>query len=400
MNILRIINDFADPLVQATGLSTGPYELTLAQAQNKENNIYVLTGNLNFQNLKRLKFSYKLADNVTVYNLPRAVWQFGPFLTASVAVLPYYFYLKLTKKIELVHNHQQMGVWFLLYKYIFGNIDKTPVVHTNHGPIVTRMQKAKQSGEKYKFMTRNFVNPIHMFSDWLSIKVADVQTPCSFSVQHELEENYECLNEVHTVENGVNTLKFRREGECADLGFSDDKIILGNIGRLSQRKNIDLIVETLQLLPDKYVLVLIGEWDQQLRQKVEDFIKENKLEERVKYLGSIDYWEIDKYFRALDIFLLPSKHEGLPKVVLEALACGNRVVASGFSLSKTIPNLTFLQDLTKTELKSNVEQIAVEKDQFDETFKMIEENYSWNSKARELEDIYKRCIKKKAAYSV
>lgn len=395
MNILRIIYDFADPVVQATGLSTGPYELTLAQAQNKKNNIYVLTGNLNGQNFKKLNFSYKLADNVTVYNLPRAIWQFGPFLSASIAVLPYYFFLKVTKKIDIVHNHQQMGVWFLLYKFLFEKWDRTPVVHTNHGPIVARIRKAEASGEKHKFMTRNFVNPIHKFSDWLSLKVSNVQTPCSFSVQQELEDIYTDYGKMHTVENGVNTMKFKKEGEIADLGFGEDKVILGNIGRLSERKNIDMVVEILTLLPEKYVLILIGNWDKLLQKKVQEFIEKNNLRPRVKYLGSVDYWEIDKYFRAIDIFLLPSKHEGLPKVVLEALASGDKVLASGFSLSKTPPNLTFLQNLNKEELKEKIEQIATQENYYEETREIIESKYSWNSKARELEAIYLDVVSQK-----
>jgi len=124
MKILRIIYDFADKNVAAKGLGPGPYELSVAQGNRKDYEVFVLTGNLNGKNLKEFRFHYDLCNGkVHVYNLPRALWKFGPFLTSSVLVLPYYLFLKIFKHIDVVHNQQQMGVWFLLYKKVFGRLE-------------------------------------------------------------------------------------------------------------------------------------------------------------------------------------------------------------------------------------------------------------------------------------
>ena len=156
MNILRIVYDFADEFVAAEGLSTGPYELTLAQAK-QGHKIYVLTGNLNGKNIKRLRFKYDLAGGkVNVYNLPRALKYFGVFLTSSVFVLPYYFYFRLFKKIDVVHVHQQMGIYFFVYKYLFGWLDRIKVVYTNHGPIVPRYKKLVANNAPLSFWFKNF----------------------------------------------------------------------------------------------------------------------------------------------------------------------------------------------------------------------------------------------------
>lgn len=395
MNILRIIYDFADKNVQADGLSTGPYELTLSQGRQGEK-IYVLTGNLNGKNLKQGKFKYTLCDgNVVVYNLPRAIWKFGPFLSTSIVVLPMYFYIRFTKKIDLVHNHQQMGVWFLLYKWIFGFIDKIPVVHTNHATLKPRMQKAIEKGEKLPIMTKYFEYPLHMFSDWLSARVANALVAVSENTKEEILSIYKPKSPVFVLENGVNTDKFTREGKKAELGFAKGSIVIGNGGRLSKRKNIDFLVESLKYLPKNYVLVLWGPWDEEFKTTVVDpIIEKENLSERVKSIGTKPYWNVDEYFRAVDIFSLPSSHEGLPKVVVEALSAGCKCVASGFDLNITgIPNMYFIDDLTPKGIAEKTLEATKSPDGYQKTYELVEKHYSWNSRAIELKKIYEKVVK-------
>ena len=396
MNILRIIYDFADKDVQSAGLSPGPYELTLAQGKRETYKIFVLTGNLNGKNLRQAKFKYTLCDGrVVVYNLPRAVGKFGPFLTSSLCVIPMYFYLKIFKGIDVVHNQQQMGVWFLLYKYLFGFIDKTPVVHSNHGPILAREEKIKEQGAKLSILIKYFEYSLHKLSDYLSVKVSDTIVAVSLNVKEDLERYYKILKPIVVVENGVNVDKFKPDGEKINFGFREGAIILGNGGRLSKRKNVDLIVESLQYLDENYVLTLWGKWDEDLKKKVGDFIVTHNLGSRVKYLGEVSYWEVDKYFRALNVFLLPSVHEGLPKVVLEAIASGNKVAASGFNLRHRIPCLTYLQDLSSQGIASAIKQLTKTTDGNNASIEIVKEFYSWDKKVDELDAVYRDVISKR-----
>lgn len=395
MNILRIIYDFADKNVQSAGLSTGPYELTLSQGKLGDYKIFVLTGNLNGQNLKKGIFKYTLCDGkVTVYNLPRALPKVGPFLTSSLCVLPMYFYLKLTHGIDIVHNHQQMGVWFLLYKALFGWLDKTPIVHTNHGPIKAREAKMQKQGTRPDFWTKFFEYPLHKLSDYLSVKVTDAVISVSSNVQEDLEKYYKISKPLRIVENGVNIDKFSPTGDNAALGFSSDSIVIANGGRLSKRKNIDLLVESLRYLDQKYVLALWGKWDSELETHVNNLIKLHNLSSRVKYFGEISYWDVDRYFRAIHIFALPSVHEGLPKVVLEALASGNKVVASGFKLAHDMPNLQYLQDLTPNGIAQTILDISTRPNESSLAIKNIQNYYSWDQKVGEIDSIYHEVLRK------
>lgn len=395
MRILRIINDFADVNNKAEGLSTGPYELSLAQAKYVDK-IYVLTGNLNKVNLFKGIFKYDLAEGkVTVYNLPRALWKFGPFLTASLCVPPMYLYFRLTGKIDLVHNHQQMGVWFLLYKWLFGFLDKMPVVHTNHGVIKARRKTLEKQDQKLPFMTKYFEYPIHSLSDWLSMQVSNAVIAVSSNVKEELEREYKVKKPIYVVENGANTFKFTKSGERVDFGFGTGKVVLVHWGRLSKRKNVDLLVEALRYLPENYVLAIWGPWDESFKPEVYKSIKQNKLEGRIKDFNQpIPYWDIDKYARSGDIFVLPSEHEGLPKVIPEALASGLKVVASGFEMSQQIPNLYFLDSIEPKAIAEKIIKAHNSPDKYKETMDIIEKHYSWDVSAKKIGEIYEKVMLK------
>jgi len=392
--VLRIIYDFADENVQTEGLSPGPYELTVSQGKNPNYKIYVLTGNLNGKNVKAKKFKYSLCEGrVEVYNLPRAIWKFGPFISSSVFVLPYYFYFRLTKNINIVHIHQQMGVWLLLYKYLFGWLDKIPFVHTNHASIKGREMVALSKGEKLGFMTKYFEYPLHKFNDYLSTKVANVLIAVSDDTLKELKDFYNPKQPIYVIENSVSIDRFKKEGETIDYGFEKDSKILFNLGRLSKRKGIGVLVESLAILPKNFKLVLAGIWENGYEEHINKLISRLKLTDRVKYIGKVSNFKAPAYFRSADIFVLASDHEGLPKVAIEALASGNKVVGSHFKLSHAVPNIFYLKEKSVKDLTAGILKIDKQENRYQDTRKVIEEFYSWDAKAKDIEVIYKSLLK-------
>ncbi|MCF8496438.1 MAG: glycosyltransferase [Alphaproteobacteria bacterium] len=100
-------------------------------------------------------------------------------------------------------------------------------------------------------------------------------------------------------------------------------------GRLHTQKGFDRLVEALenfQSLPP-WRLDILGEGPE--REHLETMIREKGLEGRVILRGRQDNpWP---WYAAADCFLLPSRHEGLPNVVLESLACGTPVIATAES---------------------------------------------------------------------
>ncbi|MDQ5981608.1 MAG: hypothetical protein QG570_358 [Patescibacteria group bacterium] len=389
MKILRIVYDWPDKNTIQEGLAPAPYELSLAQIR-LGHKIVVLCGNLNGKNFKRSRFKTELANGlITVYNMPRALAGFGPFLTTSLVLVPSYIYLKFTFKPDIIHNHGHLGVWFLLYKFLFGWLDKTPVVGHFHILAKSREVALKKQSDKLSFLTKYWEYPIHKFSDLLMSEVSAHIIAVGNDLANDIKLFYKVRDrKITVVESGVDTIRFNNHEEKYDYGFSEDSVVIGNIGRLSKRKNIDKLVSALSKLDEKYKLVLCGTWDRHYKDSVQKLAENLKVSNRIKYFNSISYFEIDPYFRAIDIFVLPSSYEGLPKVILEALSSGSKVIASGFTISHEISDLHFLNEITVDEIANKINEVDSTPSNYPASRKIIENFYGWDIKAAQIDDIY------------
>ena len=95
-------------------------------------------------------------------------------------------------------------------------------------------------------------------------------------------------------------------------------------GRLSRQKGFDLLIEALALCDDREPrLTLLGEGP--LRPALEELARQRGVAHRVRFAG----FQKNPYpfFARADAFVLSSRYEGFPNVVLEALACGTSVIA-------------------------------------------------------------------------
>lgn len=111
-----------------------------------------------------------------------------------------------------------------------------------------------------------------------------------------------------------------REETRIEYGW-EDKIVIGHIARFTAQKNSLHMIEIFGAIARKEpqaVLCLIG--DGELKEKMFSKIKELGIEKQVCYLGRRE--DIQKFYNAMDCFILPSLYEGLPVVGLEAESCG------------------------------------------------------------------------------
>ena len=107
----------------------------------------------------------------------------------------------------------------------------------------------------------------------------------------------------------------------------DGKIVLGAVGRLAPSKNPLLTIKIFQelySLDKSYAMVWAG--DGELKEKVEKYIQANGLTNHIRLLGNRN--DISDIYSAMDIFVLPTKFEGLGLVFLEAQASGLMCFAS------------------------------------------------------------------------
>lgn len=133
------------------------------------------------------------------------------------------------------------------------------------------------------------------------------------------------------VENGIDTGEYARGCDTAAAkrreGFPAGRLLVGAVGRLSAEKGFDLLIRAAQRLLQAghdLQLVIAGEGD--ARPQLEALAAGLGLGDRVRLLG----YQADPrgLYEALDLFVLSSLREGLPNVVLEAMAMEVPVVAT------------------------------------------------------------------------
>ena len=111
----------------------------------------------------------------------------------------------------------------------------------------------------------------------------------------------------------------------------EGKYAVLNVGALNARQKGQIFaLKSLQQLVEaghKDIRLLLA-GDVRVKQEWADFIKENKLEEFVVFLGYLPPAELAKIYDIADLFILPSLWEGFPNVVLEAMAHGCPVIAT------------------------------------------------------------------------
>lgn len=148
--------------------------------------------------------------------------------------------------------------------------------------------------------------------------------------------------------------------------------LVGFIGRLSEEKGILNFINALPAVAanEQNIRFLIC-GDGQLQVKVEQFLIDNGLIDRVEVAGWISHDKLPRYLNKLRLLVLPSYTEGLPNIMLEAMACGTPVLATpvgsildylkddkvGFIMENNSPEC-ITRNITRALNHPNLEQIT------------------------------------------
>jgi len=130
---------------------------------------------------------------------------------------------------------------------------------------------------------------------------------------------------VHVVANGIALERFEklpsREQARRGLGIAGNAFVLGSAARLTAEKSFERVVELLPgLLTENPRILLLLMGDGPERPRLARRARELGVSGAIRLLG--ERHDVAELLPALDLFVLPSRREGLPTAVLEAMAAG------------------------------------------------------------------------------
>ncbi len=242
--------------------------------------------------------------------------------------LNYWRILKEYGPYEVVHSHVHYFSGFVIFLSCCFGIQKR-IVHSHLGSSTIDMS--------VDFWRKLYIR----VSKWLVCRYATLGLACSSLAAASLfEKNWEnnperkilyCGIDLEPFKSSVNRDEIRRE-----LKIPADAFVLGHVGRFMEQKNHDFLLEVFAEVArrePKAYLLLVG--DGPLRESIKQKAQRFGLLEKIVFAGVRP--DVPRLMLgAMDVFVFPSHHEGLPLVLIEAQAAGLPAVISDMITTEVI----------------------------------------------------------------
>lgn len=194
--------------------------------------------------------------------------------------------------------------------------------------------------------------------------------------------------EICVIPNGaISLLLMKQLNEEEPLQKNNGKVILF-VGRLAKEKNIISLLEAFGKINDNNLeLWLVGDGPD--KTKIENYAGTLQKYNKIKLLGWQPREQVYKLMKSAEVFVLPSRWEGMPIALLEAYALGMKCVCHRNTFTEKVPGVICLNSPDPNEISYKL-QIALKTDiQNDQKFI---NQYTWENAAYLLAKLYKRCI--------
>ena len=172
--------------------------------------------------------------------------------------------------------------------------------------------------------TATIRQPIGFLSELVACRADDVMTVSRSDLVSLRRRHLVGASRGHHVANGVDAVRYAVGGAQQArmwLGLDPAVPVVGTVARLVPQKGVDVLIRAMRDVPG-VTLVIVG--DGPLRAELEDLARPSA--GRVRFLGMRD--DLPAILPAFDLFALPSRWEGEPLALLEAMSCGLPCVAT------------------------------------------------------------------------
>lgn len=239
-------------------------------------------------------------------------------------------------------NENKISIYELPYrknnpfKYLFNLIkviktNKYNLIHVNgnSNTMVIELMAAKIAGcscrVSHVHNTKTDHDVLNIFLRPVFNYCVTERLACSYEAGKWLYKN----KKYNVINNGININQYSPSTNSRvlirkkyNLGKND--ILIGNVGGFNFQKNQLFSLRILKSLSKEYKLILIGEGEN--FKNIKNKIREMELSSRVILTGNVN--NVSDYLSAIDIFIMPSRFEGLPFSLVEAQASGLPCIVS------------------------------------------------------------------------
>ena len=176
------------------------------------------------------------------------------------------------------------------------------------------------------------------------------------------------------------------------FGIAEDTFVIGHVGRNSEAKNYPFIISLFADFQKKRPesrLLLIG--DVKDCRDIREMVREKGIEDKVVFTGMLS--DLQRYYSAMDVFILPSLYEGVSVSMIEAQVSGLECVVSKFvSSDADISGRVRYIPIDSTEIGVR-ELLAVKKTPREAESLTLNHSFDIKNISRELFDFYRGNVK-------
>lgn len=228
-----------------------------------------------------------------------------------------------------------------------------------------------------------------------------------------IDENCEKLlarmkiqNRSYNLQNVVNDDNFRYTSDDAlsvrnDFNIPLNANVLLYVGRIEEYKNINLFIKVLNELSNgngnEWYGIIIGSGSQ--NDNLKNLASEIGVSKNIRWVATVKYRDLPKYYSMANIFFLPSQKEGVPMVLLEAFACGLPAVAINVGgIHKILHGhingyLLNEMEISEKTIKEKILYVLNDKNITRETVRHSIKKYSSKTSIQSLETLFEKLMR-------
>lgn len=366
------------------GLEVAAQELAVSMSR-RGHNIHVFTTSAGY------KKSIEKRENLTIYRYGTNVRFYNRNLSLGLLFKP------LGYEMDVLHLHVGSSPFELFAALLYIKKRRKPLVITYHGDVIP-----SRRGLLYRSSVYLYNATAQKLLDYAYVIISPSRCYINASV---LLKKYEY--KAISIPNGINfddfTVSYFKKDCRKRLKLSPDKNIILFVGVLHTKKGPDVLIKAMPRILNEHPnteLVLIGHGA--MRYELEKLAKETRVQNSVVFTGYIEERLKPLYYKAADVFCLPSTitSESFGIVNLEAMASGIPVVASRIGgipdIVKNGENGLLMPPEDSQALADSIIFLLDNegvRQKMGENGRRKAENYTWDKVAQRTETVYKKLLR-------